>query len=103
VQSRDEELEAYARQHFKVGDVAYRWSGQVYEPVDHALYIGKNPSSEHLFIATGYGGNGMTYGTIAAHVLADVVLERPNRFSEVYTPTRLNFCLTDKEERYIFK
>lgn len=88
-ETRYEELESYARQHFKVRDVAYRWSAQVYEPADHAPYIGKNPGSEHIFVATGYGGNGMTYGTIAAQVLADLVLERANRFSEVYNPARV--------------
>ncbi len=87
-ESRYDELEAYARVHFNVRDVAYRWSAQVYEPVDAAPYIGKNPGSEHVYVATGYGGNGMTYGTIAAHLLADLLLEHANRWSEVYDPAR---------------
>lgn len=85
---RYSELEAYARAHFNIRDVAYRWSAQVYEPVDNAPYIGLNPGNDHIYVATGYGGNGMTYGTIAARLIADLILERPNRWSEVYDPAR---------------
>jgi len=36
----------------------YRWSGQIIEPVDGLPYIGKNTSSQHIHVATGYSGNG---------------------------------------------
>jgi glycine/D-amino acid oxidase-like deaminating enzyme len=42
--SRYAELEAYALQRFNVRDVAYRWSAQVYEPVDGVPYIGRSPA-----------------------------------------------------------
>jgi glycine/D-amino acid oxidase-like deaminating enzyme/nitrite reductase/ring-hydroxylating ferredoxin subunit len=86
---RYDELEAYTRQHFNVRDIAYRWSAQVYEPVDGVPYIGKNPGSEHVYVATGYAGNGMTYGTIAARLLADLLPGRENRWSDVYDPARV--------------
>jgi Rieske Fe-S protein len=87
-ESNYRELEAYARQHFNVRDIAYRWSAQVYESVDNAPYIGQNPGDEHIYVATGYCGNGMTYGTIAARLLADILTGHANRWSEVYDPAR---------------
>jgi glycine/D-amino acid oxidase-like deaminating enzyme/nitrite reductase/ring-hydroxylating ferredoxin subunit len=87
-ESNYRELEDYARQRFNVRDIAYRWSAQVYESVDNAPYIGKNPGDEHIYVATGYCGNGMTYGTIAARLLADLLTDRANRWSEVYDPAR---------------
>jgi glycine/D-amino acid oxidase-like deaminating enzyme/nitrite reductase/ring-hydroxylating ferredoxin subunit len=91
------EIETYARQRFNVRDIAYRWSGQVYEPVDNAPYIGKNPGDEHIYVATGYAGNGMTYGTIAARLLAALLMNRANRWSEVYDPARIKPLASAKE------
>jgi Rieske Fe-S protein len=42
-----------------------------------------------VYLATGYAGNGMTYGTLAGMVLADAFLERPNAWSDLYSPARL--------------
>jgi nitrite reductase/ring-hydroxylating ferredoxin subunit len=66
-----------------------RWSAQVVEPVDGLPFIGKNALSERVYVATGFSGNGMTFGTVAAQILSDACLERPNRFSELYAATRV--------------
>lgn len=83
------ELEGYTYKHFPVEDVAYRWSSQVYEPVDLIPYIGLNPGSKHIYVATGYAGNGITYGTLAARILSDIVLKESNPYIELYNPSRL--------------
>lgn len=88
-ESRFQQLEAYARGHFAVGEVRYRWSAQVYEPVDNLPYIGLDPGKAHVYIATGYAGNGMTYGTISGKLLADQILGRENDWSTVYSPARV--------------
>ena len=36
-------LEVWARKHFPINDVEYRWSGQVLEPRDSLAFIGRNP------------------------------------------------------------
>lgn len=41
-----------------------RWSGQVLETPDLLPIIGT--VAERQFVATGFGGNGMTFGTLAA-------------------------------------
>ena len=49
--------------------VDHRWSGQVISTPDGLPYIGEN--AERQFIATGYCGNGITFGTIAAMMARD--------------------------------
>jgi glycine/D-amino acid oxidase-like deaminating enzyme len=43
----------------------HRWSAQVIEPVDGLPFIGRNAGSERVYVATGFSGNGMTFGTLA--------------------------------------
>ena len=82
-------LEAWARERFPVGDVEYRWSGQVMEPVDGLAYIGRNPGDKaHILVATGDSGQGMTHGTIAGILLTDLILGRPNPWETLYDPSR---------------
>jgi Rieske Fe-S protein len=39
-------------------------------------------------VATGFGGNGMTFGTIAGMMARDAVLGRPNPWQEIFSPGR---------------
>jgi len=82
-------LDEYARARFDVSGLAYRWSGQIIEPVDGLPYIGRNPGAGHVYIATGYSGNGMTFGTIAGMMLSDLILRRPNPYAELFDPRRV--------------
>jgi glycine/D-amino acid oxidase-like deaminating enzyme/nitrite reductase/ring-hydroxylating ferredoxin subunit len=87
---RSRRLEAWARLRFpRMGQVAYRWSGQVMEPVDGLAFIGPNPGDEpHVYIATGDSGMGMTHGTIAGILLTDLILGRTNPWATLYDPAR---------------
>jgi nitrite reductase/ring-hydroxylating ferredoxin subunit len=49
--------------------VDHRWSGQVISTPDGLPYIGEN--AERQFVATGYCGNGITFGTVAAVMARD--------------------------------
>ena len=72
-----------------VESVAYRWSGQVMEPVDYLGFIGRNPGDEgDVFIATGDSGQGMTHGTIAGMLIADLVAGREHPWARLYDPSR---------------
>ena len=83
-------LEAWTRQFFPVaGEVVYRWSGQVMEPGDGLPFIGRNPlDNARVYIATGDSGMGMTNGTVAGILLADLILDRPNPWATLYDPAR---------------
>lgn len=86
---RFERLAAWTRERFGATDIVYRWSGQVLEPVDHLAFIGRNPSNDHVWIATGDSGNGMTHGTIAGILLADLIAGRESPWARVYDPGRV--------------
>lgn len=82
-------LEAWARARFPgMGGVTHRWSGQVMESVDGLAFIGRNPGDEHIYIATGDCGMGMTHGTIAGLLLTDLIMGRESPWSSLYNPSR---------------
>jgi Rieske Fe-S protein len=89
-------LEQWTRERFPmIEHVEYRWSGQVIEPVDYMAYIGKNPGGdEHIWIATGDSGNGMTHGTIAGIILNELVQGRKHQWSRLYDPSRVRLRAT---------
>jgi len=83
-------LEEWARNHFPMmGEVVFRWSGQVMETIDGLAFIGRNPGDkDNVFIATGDSGMGMTHGTIAGMLLTDLILGRQNIWAPLYDPAR---------------
>jgi glycine/D-amino acid oxidase-like deaminating enzyme/nitrite reductase/ring-hydroxylating ferredoxin subunit len=82
-------LEEYARQRWEVESIPYRWSAQFYDPPDGLPLIGRALTSKHVFVATGYSGVGMVFGTLGGMLLADFALERENPWAEVYRPSRI--------------
>ncbi len=67
-------------------EVTHRWSGQVIETPDGLPYIGQ--SADHQYSATGYAGNGMTFGTLAGIMTSDAILNRSNPWTELFDPGR---------------
>ncbi|HEX6751652.1 MAG TPA: FAD-dependent oxidoreductase [Longimicrobium sp.] len=81
-------IEAWTRERFRVESFDHHWSGQVLEPVDYMGFIGRDPTQENVYIATGDSGQGMTHGTIAGLLISDLVLGRPNPWEKLYDPSR---------------
>jgi len=82
-------LEEYARTVYPVRSVDYRWSAQDYITIDGVPYIGRLASGhENVYIATGFRKWGMTNGTAAATILADMIQGRTSPWAEVYAPDR---------------
>jgi nitrite reductase/ring-hydroxylating ferredoxin subunit len=96
IEQRHPRLEAWAREHFpSMQDVAYRWAGQVMEPVDGLAFIGHNPlDADNVYTVTGDSGNGMTHGTIAGILITDLILGRPNPWTSLYDPGRITLSAT---------
>ncbi len=67
-------------------DVTHRWSGQVIETPDGLPYIGQ--MADHQYAATGYAGNGMTFGTLAGMMMSDAILDRTNPWRDLFDPSR---------------
>jgi glycine/D-amino acid oxidase-like deaminating enzyme/nitrite reductase/ring-hydroxylating ferredoxin subunit len=62
--------------------VDHQWSGQVVETQDGLPYIGE--TAERQFAATGFGGNGMTFGTLGAMMAVDAFFKRKNPWAELF-------------------
>ncbi|MFN0062750.1 MAG: NAD(P)/FAD-dependent oxidoreductase [Myxococcaceae bacterium] len=92
-------LEEYARGHFGNGNIEYRWSGQIIEPADGLPFIGKNSGSKHVYVATGFSGNGMTFGTLSGMILSDLLIGVPNKWSALYDATRVKPIARKKNVR----
>ena len=68
--------------------VAYRWSAQNYRGADALPYIGRDASGS--FVATGFGTDGLVWGTVAARLIAEEILGRARAFEKLLRPTRLS-------------
>jgi glycine/D-amino acid oxidase-like deaminating enzyme/nitrite reductase/ring-hydroxylating ferredoxin subunit len=79
-------LEAALRVLLPDAKVVARWSGQVIETPDGLPYLGR--MGEHHYAATGFAGNGLTFGTLGATLCADAVLGRANPWAELFAPDR---------------
>lgn len=73
-------LADWAKERFSINDIQYRWSGQVYEPVDSLAFIGKNPHDDHVYIATGDSGAGL--------LIPDLIEGKTHKWQEFYDPAR---------------
>lgn len=84
------ELEKYMRKYYSISSIKYRWSSQYYVPVDGLPYIGQMPlASKGIYCSTGYNGNGMMLGSIASKILSDLVRKRPNKYENLFSPSRI--------------
>jgi glycine/D-amino acid oxidase-like deaminating enzyme/nitrite reductase/ring-hydroxylating ferredoxin subunit len=83
-----ERLEQYARERFAIERIISAWSGQIMEPVDGLPYIGTREDGSHVYLATGYSGNGMTFGSFAAQLLADLIRGVDTPYADIYSPHR---------------
>lgn len=85
-----DKLEQYVRAHFDVESIDSKWSSQFFEPTDGLPYIGELPGhSEKILVATGYGGNGITYSHVAAVTLRDIILNKANPYIQLFNPNRI--------------
>jgi len=66
-----------------------RWSGEILNSEDGLPFIGRNPRSPTgEWIGTGFGGNGLTLGTLAGWMFCERVLGRATRWDKLYDPNR---------------
>lgn len=81
------ELESFARKHFEMEDVAFRWGGQHYRPADLLPYIGHKKNN--IYVATGYSTDGLVYGTLAGLMIKDQITEVDNAWTDLFDPSRV--------------
>jgi glycine/D-amino acid oxidase-like deaminating enzyme/nitrite reductase/ring-hydroxylating ferredoxin subunit len=91
-QDMDERLTALAdwtRQSFpSFGEVDYRWSGQVLEPIDFMPFSGRNPGDNNIYVHSGDSGQGITNGVAGALTIVPLIMGREARFAHLFDPSR---------------
>lgn len=85
-----DKLEAHIKKYFPVESITHKWSSQYFEPNDGIPYIGNLPGHpDRMYVATGYGGNGMIYSAVAALTLSDIIVAGESRYQDLFNPNRL--------------
>ena len=83
-------LEEWSRKNFNfIKEVKWKWSGQVFEPMDQIAFIGRNPGvHKNAYISTGESGIGMTSATIASLIIPDLIEKGDHPWAKVFDPSR---------------
>lgn len=86
-------LESYIRKYFDVESVDFQWSSQFFESVDGLPYIGHLPGNpDNIFVATGFRGNGITYGIASSIILSDLILKGNSQYKDLFNPNRVKLA-----------
>ncbi|MDR3551870.1 MAG: FAD-dependent oxidoreductase [Clostridia bacterium] len=71
-----------------VNRVLAKWSAQDYETPDHVPYIGRISDHSNVYAATGFKKWGLTSGTLAGNMIADLITTGNTRYEELYSRKR---------------
>ncbi|MCH5170504.1 MAG: FAD-dependent oxidoreductase [Oscillospiraceae bacterium] len=82
-------LRAFARKYYPEAKEKYHWAAQDCMTLDGVPYIGHySAQTKNLFVATGFNKWGMTSSMVAAKILCDLVQNRSNKYSDLFSPSR---------------
>ncbi len=86
-------LESHVRKYFDVDSVKFKWSSQYFESIDGLPYIGHLPGNpKSVYVATGYGGNGMVFSHVAALELSEKILNNRSKYKDLFDPSRIKLA-----------
>ncbi len=92
-----QELERWLTKNFEAGPIEYRWINEDYTPMDSAPFIGWSSKSDGYLVATGFDAWGISNGTVAAMIIADLATGRENRWLDIFDATRVKPIAGAKE------
>lgn len=83
------ELEKFYKKYYPDAKEVARWATQDCMTLDGVPYIGQySKTTPDLYVTTGFNKWGMTSSMVSAMILTDMVCERKNIYSDVYSPSR---------------
>lgn len=83
------ELEAYIRKYYQVDIITNRWSSQYFNSTDGLPYIGLLPGADNIYTGTGYSGNGMVLGSLAAKIMCELITKGESKYQRLFDPSRI--------------
>jgi glycine/D-amino acid oxidase-like deaminating enzyme/nitrite reductase/ring-hydroxylating ferredoxin subunit len=82
-------LERWLAKHFNVGEIEYRWVNEDYKAMDGAPFVGWSSGSDGYLVATGFAAWGISNGSAAAAILADLATGKENRWTDLFDASRI--------------
>ncbi|MFI5975230.1 FAD-dependent oxidoreductase [Streptomyces sp. NPDC051452] len=83
-------LAAWAREHFPGVRLEHAWATQDNESTDTVPLVGPfHPGARHTYVATGFGGWGLSGGIMAGLLLTSLITGGDSPWRELYDPRRL--------------
>ena len=83
-------LEVIVRKMYPDAEVLYKWTAEDCISLDKIPYIGQYSSiMKNLYIATGFNKWGVTSSNVAANIITDKILQKENKFEEIFKSTRI--------------
>ena len=90
-----DELRKVAKRLYPKAKEKYYWSAQDCMTIDGIPYIGRYSSeTPNIYVATGFNKWGMTSSMVSAMIISDMILEKENDFSEIFSPKRFDLSLS---------
>lgn len=84
-----QELEAFAKKHYKNAEIINKWATQDCMTLDGVPYIGQYAkSTPDVLVATGFNKWGMSNAMVAANILCDLIQAKANPYAAVFSPSR---------------
>jgi glycine/D-amino acid oxidase-like deaminating enzyme len=84
-------LEKWVRGWFRVENVEQRWSAPRFQTWDGLPSVGRVNGFKQVYQATGFGQDGLTWGTVAGLLLPDLAAGRPVPGAKFFNPGRLRW------------
>ena len=90
-------LASWLRDRFEVDDFRFAWAAQDNFSGDRVPFIGRlHPGAQNTWVATGFGGWGMTNGVLSGLLIADLLEGRLPDWAGIYDPRRLHPALESR-------
>ena len=84
------DIERWLTEHFDAGPIEYRWINEDYSAMDSAPFIGWSSSGrDGYLVATGFAAWGISNGTAAGMIIADLATGKENEWTAMFDATRV--------------
>ncbi|MEA3033262.1 MAG: hypothetical protein QOH86_1278 [Sphingomonadales bacterium] len=84
------DIEAWLTANFDAGPVRYRWINEDYSAMDSGPFVGwSSHGSSGYLVATGFAAWGISNGTAAAMIIADLATGKENEWTRMFDAARI--------------
>ncbi len=81
-------------------EITHSWSGSIFWTKDGLPYIVEHPAyKERVYIATGFCGNGLVFGTLAAQIIGDRITGEKNKNASLFSFERAKIKIKQHQEK----